>query len=45
MFGNYDVIVIFPNFGQFAAAWKPDSGHIVYEAYVFINGNLLSYKN
>ena len=40
-----DVIVIFPNYGQFEAIRKPDSGRIVYETYIFINGILLSYKN
>ena len=29
MSGNYDVIVLFPIFGQFGAIWKPDSGRIV----------------
>ena len=42
---NCDVIVIFPIFSQFGAIWKPDSGRIVCKTYVFINSNLLSYKN
>ena len=45
MSGNYDVIVIFPIFGQFGAIWKLDSGCIVCKTYIFINSNLLSYKN
>ena len=42
---NCDVIVIFPIYGQFGAIWKPDSGRIVCKTYIFINSNLLSYKN
>ena len=42
---NCDVIAIFPIFDQFGAIWKPDSGRIVYKTYIFINSNLLSYKN
>ena len=42
---NCDVIAIFPIYGQFGAIWKPDSGRIVCKTYVFINSNLLSYKN
>ena len=42
---NCDVIVIFTIYGQFGAIQKPDSGHRVCKAYVFINSNLLSYKN
>ena len=42
---NCDVIVIFPNYGQFGAIRKPDSGRIVCKAYIFINNNLLYYKN
>ena len=45
MFANCDVSVIFPIFGQFGAIWKPDSGHMVYKTYIFINNNLLSYNN
>ena len=42
---NCDVIVIFPIYGQFGAIRKPDSGRIVCKTYVFINSNLLPYKN
>ena len=42
---NCDVIVIFPIYSQFEAIWKPDSGHIVCKTNIFINSNLLSYKN
>ena len=42
---NYDVIVIFRIFGQFGAVWRPDFGHRVCKNYVFINNNLLPYKN
>ena len=42
---NYDVIIIFPIYGQLEAIWKPDSGGIVCKTYIFINSNLLSYKN
>ena len=28
---SYDVIVIFPIYGQLWAIWKPDSGRIVYK--------------
>ena len=42
---NCDVIVIFLIYGQFAAIWKPDSGRRACRSYVFIKGNLLSYKN
>ena len=42
---NCDVIVIFQIYGQFGAIQKPDSGSIVCKTYVFINSNLLSYKN
>ena len=42
---NCDVIAIFPIYGQFGAIWKPDSGRIVCKTYIFINNNLLSYKN
>ena len=45
MLENCDVIAIFPICGQFGAFWKPDSGRIVCKTYVFINSNLLSYKN
>ena len=42
---NCDVIVIFQIFCQFGAVWRPDSGHRVCKIYVFINSNLLLYKN
>ena len=42
---NYDVVVIFPLYDQFEATQKSDSGRIVYETYISINSNLLSYKN
>ena len=45
MLENYDVIVISPIYLQFGAIQKPDSGRIVYKTYIFINSNLLSYKN
>ena len=44
MSANCDVI-IFPIYEQFGAMRKPDSGCIVYKTYIFINSNLLSYKN
>ena len=40
-----DVIVIFPIYGQFGAIRKLDFGCIVCKTYIFINSNLLSYKN
>ena len=40
-----DVIVIFLIYGHFGAIWKPDSRRIVCRTYIFINSNLLSYKN
>ena len=42
---NYDVIAIFPIYGQFGTIWKPDSGRIVCKTYISTNSNLLSYKN
>ena len=42
---NYDVIVIFLIYGQFGAIREPDSGSIVCKTYIFINSNLISYKN
>ena len=42
---SFDVVVFFPDYGQFAAIWKPDSGRMVYKTYISINHNLLSYKN
>ena len=40
-----DFNVFFPIYRQSAAIWKPDSGRLVYKTYIFINKNLLSYKN
>ena len=42
---NCDVNDIFPTYGQFGANRKPDSRHTVCKSYIFINSNLLSYKN
>ena len=42
---NYDVIAIFPIYGQFGAIRKPDSGRIVCKTYIVIKSKLLSYKN
>ena len=42
---NCDLIDIFPIYDQFGAIRKPDSGRIVCKTYIFINSNLLSYKN
>ena len=42
---NCDATVILPIYGQFRAIWKPDSGTIVSKTYIFINNNLLPYKN
>ena len=42
---NCDVIVIFPIYGQFGAIQKLDSGRTVCKTCIFINSNLLSYKN
>ena len=42
---NCDVIAVFPIYYQFEAIWKPDSRRIVCKTYIFINNNLLSYKN
>ena len=41
---SFDVIVIFPIYGQFGAIRKPDSRRIICKSYIFINSNLLSYK-
>ena len=43
--GNCHVIANFPNYNQFGAIQKPDFGCIVCKTYIFINGNLLTYKN
>ena len=42
---NCDVIVIFQIYDQFGTIRKPDSGHIVCKTCVFINSNILPYKN
>ena len=42
---NCDILLIFSIYGQFRAIRKPDSGRIVCKTYIFINSNLLSYKN
>ena len=39
MSANYDVIVIFLIYGQFAAIRKPDFGRIVCKTYIFIKSN------
>ena len=41
---NYDVIVFFPIYGQFAAIRKPDSRHRAYKTYIFISSNLVSFR-
>ena len=45
MLVNFDVIAIFSIYDQFGEIQKPDSGHTVCTIYIFINSNLLSYKN
>ena len=45
MTGNFEVIVIFPIYGQFEAIWKADSEPIAQKFYIFIKSNLLSYKS
>ena len=45
MSANCDVIGIFPIYGQFRAIQRPDSGRTICQIYIFINSNLLSYKN
>ena len=40
-----DIIAIFPIYVQFGAIRKPDSGRIICKTFIFINTNLLSYKN
>ena len=42
---NCDVNVIFLIFSQFGAIQKSDSGRRVCKNYIFINSNLLFYKN
>ena len=45
MLENCNVIVIFSIYGQFGGIWKPDSRCRVCKSYIFMNSNLLSYKN
>ena len=45
MLANCDVIVIFSIYDQFGAIRKPDSGCMVCKTYLFINSNILPYKN
>ena len=42
---NFDVIVIFPIYGEFGLIQKPDSGRMVYDSSTFTNDNLLANKN
>ena len=45
MLANCDVSALFLIYGESAAIQKPDSGCMIYKTYIFINNNLLSYKN
>ena len=45
MSANCDVIFIFLIYSKFGETWKPDSGSVACKTYIFINSNLLSYKN
>ena len=45
LYQNCVVIVILWIYGQFGAIRKSGSGRKVYKNYIFINSNLLSYKN
>ena len=45
MYLNSDIIVIFSIYGQLGAVWKPDSECMVCKLYIFVNNNLLYYKN
>ena len=42
---DFNVIVIFAIYDHFAPIRKPDSGRMVCKSYIFIDSNLLSYKN
>ena len=42
---NCDIIASLLIHGQSGNIRKPDSGHIVCKIHIFINSNLLSYKN
>ena len=45
MSANCETIVIFLIHGQFGAIRELDSERIVYKNYIFINSNILCYKN
>ena len=45
MSANCDAIVIFPIYGQFGAIREPASKRIVCKTYIFINSDVLCYKN
>ena len=45
LLANCDVSAIFLIYDQFGAMQKPDSRHIVYKTYIFINSSFLSYKD
>ena len=45
MLENCDVMDIFPIYSQFGAIRKLDSRCIICKTYIFINSNLLAYKN
>ena len=45
MSANCDIIVIFSIYGPSRTIRKPDSGCIVCKTYIFVNSNLLFYKN
>ena len=45
MLENCVIIVVFLIYGHFGAIRKPDSEWLVCKIYIFINKNLLSYKN
>ena len=42
---NCNVFATFPIYGRFGAIQKPDSGRIFCKTYIFLNSNLLPYKN
>ena len=42
---DFDAMVIFLISGLFGATRKPDSGRVVCKTYIFVNSNLLCYKN
>ena len=45
MSANCDVIAIFLIYGQFGAIRKPDSGLMICNTHIFIDSDLLVYKN